>query len=64
MIKISDATLRDAAAKGMDAFIDAFADAYLKETGGEWTAEKMALLNAKFIPISMILVMLFQSLKD
>ncbi|MBQ9498620.1 MAG: DMP19 family protein [Bacteroidales bacterium] len=46
MIKISDATLRDAAAKGMDAFIDAFADAYLKETGGEWTAEKMALLNA------------------
>lgn len=46
MIKVSDTVLKEAASKGMDAFIDVFAEAYLKETNGEWTAEKMALLNA------------------
>ena len=46
MIKVSDTVLREAASKGMDAFIVVFADAFLKETGGEWTTEKMALLNA------------------
>ena len=46
MIKISDNKLREAASKGMDAFIDVFADAYLEALGGEWTAEKMAALNA------------------
>ena len=46
MIKVSDSDLRAAAEQGMDAFIDVFANAYLQATGGEWTAEKMALLNA------------------
>lgn len=47
MIKISEAELKTAAATSMDAFIKVFTDAYLKETGGEWTAEKMALLTAE-----------------
>jgi len=46
MIKISDTELRKAAGQGMDAFIKVFTDAYLKETNGEWTAEKMSLLSA------------------
>ena len=46
MIKVSDTELREAASKGMDAFINVFADAYLKVIGDELTEEKMALYNA------------------
>ena len=47
MIQISDNALRQAAGEGMDAFIQVFTDAYLKETGGELTAETMPLLTGE-----------------
>ncbi len=47
MIEVSDAALRHAAGEGMDAFISVFTDAYEAALGGEWTAEKMALLTGE-----------------
>lgn len=47
MIEVTDAALRQAAAEGMDAFIQVFADAYKKVTGGELTAETMPLLTSE-----------------
>ena len=47
MIQISDNALRQAAGEGMDAFIQVFTDAYLKETGGGLTAETMPLLTGE-----------------
>ena len=46
MITVSDAELRKAAEKGMDAFIALFVDKYWEELGGELSAEGMAKLNA------------------
>ena len=46
-ICLTDDTLRRAAAEGMDAFLNAFADAYRTATGGALTAETMPLLNAQ-----------------
>ena len=46
MIQLSDSDLRRAAADGMDAFINLFADAYLGALGGTLTADNMALLSA------------------
>jgi len=45
MIQIKDSELAAAAEKGMDEFLQAFIDAYLKEIGGELTAKSMPLLN-------------------
>lgn len=47
MITIKDEALRQAASKGMDAFIQVFTDAYRKEIGGEPTPETMPLLNGE-----------------
>lgn len=44
-IKVSDAVLKAAAAKGMDEFIKVFTDKYLEVIGGELKAETMPLLN-------------------
>lgn len=46
-IEVTDAALRQAAAEGMDAFIQVFTDAYRKVTGGELTAETMPLLTGE-----------------
>ena len=45
MIQIKDSELAAAAEKGMDEFLQAFIDAYLKEIGGELSAKSMPLLN-------------------
>lgn len=47
MIEIKENILQEAAAKGMDDFIRAFTDRYREETGGELTADTMALLNGE-----------------
>lgn len=47
MIEVTDAALRQAAAEGMDAFIQVFTDAYKKAIGGELTAETMPLLTGE-----------------
>lgn len=47
MIEITDNTLRLAAEKGMDEFINVFTDSYQKEIGGELTAENMSLLTGE-----------------
>ena len=47
MIEIKDDALRQAAAEGMDAFIQVFADAYLEALGGSLTAENMTLLTGE-----------------
>ena len=47
MIEIKDEALRQAAAEGMDAFIQVFADAYLEALGGRLTAENMTLLTGE-----------------
>ncbi len=44
-VKISDATLQQAAAEGMDAFVGAFVKAIREAIGGELTAENMQQLN-------------------
>lgn len=44
-IKVSDAALKAAAAKGMDEFIKIFTDKYLEVISGELKAETMPLLN-------------------
>ena len=45
MIQIKDSELAAAAEKGMDEFLQAFIDAYLKEIGGELSAKSMPLIN-------------------
>lgn len=45
MIQIKDSALAEAAAKGMDEFLQVFTNAYLDEIGGELTAQNMSLLN-------------------
>lgn len=47
MIEVTDATLRQAAGEGMDAFIGVFTDAYKKVIGEELTAETMPLLSGE-----------------
>lgn len=47
MITVADAALRQAAAKGMDAFIQVFTDRYREITNGELTAETMPLLTGE-----------------
>ena len=47
MIEITNQTLSEAAVKGMDAFIQAFTDAYRKTIGGEMSAESMSLLSGE-----------------
>lgn len=46
MITLSDSSLRRAASEGMDAFVQLFADAYMKEAGGALTADTMSRLTA------------------
>ena len=45
-VTIPDATLRQVASEGMDAFVGAFVAAIKEAIGGELTAENMGLLNA------------------
>lgn len=45
-VVINDAALRDAAAEGMDAFLQVFVDGILNAVGGELTADTMAELNS------------------
>lgn len=47
MIEVTDATLRQAAGEGMDAFIAVFTDSYKKVIGEELTAETMPLLSGE-----------------
>ncbi|WP_308761784.1 DMP19 family protein [uncultured Bacteroides sp.] len=47
MIEVMDATLRQAASEGMDAFIEGITDAYKKVIGEELTAETMPLLSGE-----------------
>ena len=47
MTEIKDMALRQAAAEGMDAFIQVFTDAYMQKIGGELTAETMPLLTGE-----------------
>lgn len=47
MIEVTDATLRQAASEGMDAFIGGITDAYKKVIGEELTAETMPLLSGE-----------------
>ena len=46
MVQISDTSLRRAASQGMDAFLQAFADAYREELGGPLAADNMDRLSA------------------
>lgn len=50
-IKIKDADLQAAAAKGLDEFVDLFADAINAAIGPQLTAENMAQLNASQITL-------------
>lgn len=45
-VTINDATLRQAATEGMDAFVAAFVSATKQAIGGELTADNMSQLNA------------------
>ncbi len=47
MIQVTDEALRQAAADGMDAFINVFTDAYKEKIGGEMTAGTMSLLTGE-----------------
>ena len=47
MIEVTDATLRQAASEGMDAFIEGITDAYKKVIGEELTAETMPLISGE-----------------
>ena len=50
-IIIQDATLRQAAANGIDAFVEAFVNAIRTAIGGELNSENMAQLNADQITL-------------
>ncbi len=50
-VTVSDAALREAAAEGMDAFINVFVDAINDFVGGELNTETMTLLNADQITL-------------
>ncbi|MCD8266772.1 MAG: DMP19 family protein [Prevotellaceae bacterium] len=50
-IKIEETRLKEAALKGMDAFIGVVRDAILEAIGGELNAETMPLLNAEQITL-------------
>ena len=50
-ITISDARLREAAAQGMDEFLQVFIDRYKEVIGGELSAENMAMLNGEQISL-------------
>jgi len=50
-VTVSDAALREAAAGGMDAFIDVFVNAINECIGGKLTAETMVELNADQITL-------------
>ena len=47
MIGIKEEALQQAAAEGMDAFIQVFTNAYLQKIGGELTATTMPLLTGE-----------------
>lgn len=47
MIEIKEEALQQAAAEGMDAFIQVFTNAYLQKIGGELTATTMPLLTGE-----------------
>ncbi|MBO4826690.1 MAG: DMP19 family protein [Prevotella sp.] len=48
---VTDASLREAAEKGIDKFLGVFVDAILDSVGGELTAETMGELNAEQITL-------------
>lgn len=50
-VKLSDATLRKAAEKGIDEFVGAFVDAIKAHIGGALTADTMPLLNSEQITL-------------
>lgn len=50
-ITISDARLREAAAQGMDEFLQVFIERYKEVIGGELNAENMGLLNGEQISL-------------
>lgn len=50
-VSVSDASLRQAAQEGMDAFVDVFVNAIREAIGGELTAETMAELSADQITL-------------
>ncbi len=50
-IEINESRIIEAAAKGMDAFVDLFANATLQAVGGQLTAETMPLLTADQITL-------------
>ena len=50
-VKVSDIQLRQAAEKGMDAFVHVFVEAVRQSSHGELTAETMAQLNADQITL-------------
>ena len=58
-VTVSDATLRQAAEEGMDAFVDIFVDAISASVGGELTADTMTQLNA-----SQITLLAYRILRD
>ena len=58
-VTVSDATLRQAAEEGMDAFVDTFVDAINASVGGKLTVETMAQLNA-----SQITLLAYRILRD
>ena len=50
-VHIADSALRQAAAEGMDAFVQVFVDAIAEAAGGELNAEAMQHLNAEQITL-------------
>ena len=50
-IKIKDEVLAKAAGEGMDAFLQVFVDAYLKETDGQITVETFQKLNGEQVTL-------------
>ncbi len=50
-VTLNDATLRQAAGEGMDAFVACFVDAIHQAIGGELTADNMAQLNSDQITL-------------
>ena len=51
IITISDARLREAAAQGMDEFLQVFIDRYREVIGGELSAGNMGMLNGEQISL-------------
>ena len=51
IITISDARLREAAAQGMDEFLQVFIDRYREVIGGELNAGNMGMLNGEQISL-------------